>query len=447
MQYGVGQGGFHAQQIRFSNLPQGVSIEPYRFVYDCGSDTGPLKPKQAKPLQWAIEHFAENDEPASKNKITVHSLYLSHFQKDHIDGAKRLAELVDLKEIVIPHLTKDQLVHLLAQQIASGQLAELTTDTRAYLDLLERATGEGPLLGNVPTTRVRPGGEPPGVDAGNEPPDRIQAAHGDLEQGAYSLDHDHSTNSSWQHKRSRHLRVVGNSRVTQATSTVWELRVWSYAQDDLLTKAVQNELNRLTFKGKPALPKTMTGLVDQNELAWAIKNRTKIQEAYERALRSQKVSFAADHNVVSLCLHSGPANGTDLLWDRTWTIPNEHRIRHLLNGSPPAGGWVGTGDALLESGKVWLSFYSHFNQDGIDRSQQWLTVLIPHHGSGSGGNFNSKLLEGPVCNAVFSAGAFNKYRHPARSVLDAVADFGVTGVMVTEHSRPGFFEHLTYSIG
>lgn len=293
MQYSIGQGGFHAQQIRLTNLLPGVTVEPYRFVYDCGSDTGPLKPKQVKPLHWAIEHFAENDDPASKHKITVNSLYLSHFQKDHIDGAKRLAELVNLKEIVIPHLARDRLVHLLAQQIASGQLTELTTTTRDYLDFLDRAAGDGPALGDIPTTRVAPGGEPPGGDDMSDA-DRRQSSLDNLPQDTYTLDHSQGTGTSWTHAQSRLLHVNNQKSRQSASNDLWELRVWSYAQGQPLTDAVVAALSGLTDnKGNPALPNTVTGKVDLNELAWAIENRTKVQAAYEGALTTKGVSYAA----------------------------------------------------------------------------------------------------------------------------------------------------------
>jgi hypothetical protein len=117
-----------------------------------------------------------------------------------------------------------------------------------------------------------------------------------------------------------------------------------------------------------------------------------------------------------------------------------------LIGRGDASSWLGTGDALLERSKVWADFCRHFTLDDIDRLQQWQTVLMPHHGSGSGGNFNPDLLKGPVQHAVFSAGAFNKFCHPSRRVLEAVADTSTAAVIVTEFSRPGFFESLTYSL-
>ena len=380
-----------------THLPPGVTVEPYRFVYDCGSDTGPLKPKQTKPLHWAIEHFAENDDPASKHKITVNSLYLSHFQKDHIDGAKRLAELVNLKEIVIPHLARDQLVHLLAQQIASGQLTELTTTTRDYLDFLDRAAGDGSPLGDIPTTRVAPGGEPPGGDNLSDA-DRGQSSLDNLPQGTYTLDHSQGTGTTWTHARSRLLGANNQKSRGRVSNDLWELRVWSYAQGQPLTDAVVAALNGLTDnKGNPALPNTVAGKVDLNELAWAIENRTAVQKAYQSALTAEGVTFASDHNVVSLCLHSGPTRDSELHWNPIW--PNELQLLQILVGRSAAGSWLGTGDALLAHPKVWSDFHSHFSQGGMDRTHQWRTVFDAPPWLGIGWKLHSKLLVGPVCNA------------------------------------------------
>lgn len=432
MQYGIGQGGFHAQQIRLTDLPEGVTVEPYRFVYDCGSDTGSSTSKQKKPLHWAIEHFAENDNPQSIDKITVNTLYLSHFQNDHINGVKRLAELVNLKEIVIPHLSKKQLAHLLAQQIVSGQLVELTVETNTYLEILERAAGDGPILDGVSTIRIDPNADSPN----DENPEATNNETSDLNAGKYTLDHNQQT-TTWTHARSRLLHVMGPNNLGVATD-LWELRVWSYAQSQSLTVAVNTELAKLKNNGNTALTNTLAGKIDLNELAWAINNRRQIQTAYEAALKSQGISHSSDHNVVSLCLHSGPSDETNL----HSRYPTKHCFWDCLIGNEHNGSWLGTGDAMLGISAIWSNFCYHYR----NQTQKWHTVLMPHHGSGSGGNFNKKLCEGSIRYAVFSAGATNKYKHPTRSVLEAVADAQVSNVVVTEYSTPGFFEHLTYSI-
>lgn len=443
MQYGIGQGGFHAQQIRAIADVDGVDIEPYRFVYDCGSDTAAIKTGQPKPLLWAIQHFSDNDDPKRVDKLRVDSLYLSHFQKDHIDGAKRLAELVDLKEIVIPYLSREQILHIVGQQISSGALTALTPDVQEYLAVLGRAAGEGPIINGVPTTRVPPGGEPPSQAGGNDAQSELQ--RGDIGPGNYRLGHQGSVGTAWAHSASRLMHIQTGKVGSRVSSDFWELRVWSYAQDIALTNSVVAALSALNeAPGKPALTQMVQGIVDLNEMAWAIKHRKEIQAAYEKALKSHGVSSASDHNVVSLCLHSGPT--PSMTYDSYRPYGTKACFLQCLIGRSNASSWLGTGDALLERPKVWADFYQHFTLDGTDRLQQWQTVLMPHHGSGSGGNFNPDLLKEPVQNAVFSAGAFNKFRHPSRRVLESVADSSAAAVIVTEFSRPGFFESLTYSL-
>lgn len=443
MQYGIGQGCFHAQQIRVMPDVAAVEIEPYRFVYDCGSDTAAIKTGQESPLDWAIRHFSDNDDPNSPDKLRVDSLYLSHFQKDHIDGAKRLAELVDLKEIVIPHLSQKQFAHILGQQISSGALTALTPGVQEYLAVLGRAAGDGPIIEGIPTTRVQAGGEPPRPDAGGgQPAEPLRPGNPQVEN---RISHSVGTNTTWAHRSSRLLRIQSSKDIALKPSDIWELRVWSFAQDAALTDAVIQELTALkNSAGQPALALMIQGIIDLNEISWAFKNRVLIQSAYEKALKSQRVPLANDHNVVSLCLHSGPTES--MIYDWTPSYYSELRLVRRLIGHRKASSWLGTGDALLGNPTIWADFHRHFTQDGSDRTQKWQTVLMPHHGSEAGGNFNPGLLAGPIRYAVFSAGAFNKYRHPSRGVLELVADSSATAVIVTEFNRPGFFEDLTYSL-
>jgi hypothetical protein len=234
--------------------------------------------------------------------------------------------------------------------------------------------------------------------------------------------------------------------IAPAMLNFWELRVWSYAQSLALSNSVAQELGKLELSpGKLALSQLIAGKVDIGEITWAIKNRVKIQNAYKKALKVHKVSDAGSHNVVSLCLHSGPAKSTGFsLGFKRWWSQFPWYPFSWFDGHPCS--WVGTGDALLEDDNAWTGFKTHFMK-GHDRLHEWLTVLMPHHGSESGGNFNGDLLNRCAKFAVFSAGAFNKYGHPSSSVLQAVADSSSTAVVVTEYTRPGFVERLIYSVG
>ena len=265
MQYGVGQGGFHVQQIRVQADDTDVGVEPHRFVYDCGSDTAGMGQGKIKPLEWAIRHFAgRRRADAAEDKLVVNTLYLSHFQKDHIDGARRLAELVDLQEIVIPHVSREQLAHIVGQQVAMGNLAGLTPDVQEYLNVLGRAaSGEGPIIGNVPTTRVQPGGEPPNptiLGGGAVPPrppqqgeERVRGQGtenwGDVLGGHYQIQPTPGTAGMWQHQKSRLLQVAPFGAGASVLPAFWELRTWCYAQSAALSADIVKELRMLEGRG------------------------------------------------------------------------------------------------------------------------------------------------------------------------------------------------------
>lgn len=472
IQYGVGQGGFHCQQVAVHSDAPDIDIEPYRFVYDCGSDTGPVLSSRTKPLEWAVRHYAGRSRvDSAKPKLVVNSLYLSHFQKDHIDGALLLAKWTDVKEIVIPHITREQVAHLFAQQISSGSFGSSGTGAERYLGVLQRAAnGDGPIIGNVPTTRVPPStgdgddGPPnqqplpePEPNSGDDEEEGQERRNvGDtnwagkpinwkqLEAGQYELASPTSAGLRWNHQSSRLLELrVKSGAAGPSLKNLWELRVWSYAQSLVLSKAIADELKKLeSSPGVPALPKLLGGLVDGSEIAWAIGNRIKIQNAYKRALKAHGVKDARDHNVVSLCLHSGPVDppqgGYQHLSGRSWYPPESYS--HFIGS---AKSWIGTGDALLSGEDAWNEFKAHFTH-GKNRLEDWQTVVVPHHGSGAGGNFNDELFKRNRTNAVISAGAFNKYGHPASDILSRIMDSGAQPILVTEFNRPGFIERIKY---
>lgn len=419
MQYGVGQGGFHCQQVAIHEDGEAIHIEPYRFVYDCGSDTGPVSPGRLKPLEWAIRHYTGRSRAdASKPKMVVNSLYLSHFQKDHIDGAIRLLELADVKEIVIPHVTREQVLHLFAQQVSTGTLRSAGVGVDGYVGVLFRAAnGEVPLIGDVPTTRVTSDDENPGDGTPSQPqpprpsPDRTdeeerqerqqepdnnwrpeEFSWKEMKPGDYELTHSQGTGTSWNHGTSRLLELRAKDSATgHVFKNLWELRVWSYAQSQALSIAVADELGKLEITpGVLALPKLLGGLADSSEIAWAIMNRAKVQRAYKKALKAHGVNNAHDHNVVSLCLHSGPiATKTRVPRTHRWGGTHPLYAYHWLTAAELS--WIGTGDAILADRAAWQEFMQHFTK-GHDRVSEWLTVCIPHHGSTK--NFNQGLLSG-----------------------------------------------------
>lgn len=77
----VGQGGFAYE-----------NIDNYSIVFDCGSNTCPTR----------VTQYIRVLDSMRKGKIDV--LYISHFDKDHVDGITQLIDTVGVKRAVIPYV-------------------------------------------------------------------------------------------------------------------------------------------------------------------------------------------------------------------------------------------------------------------------------------------------------------------------------------------------------
>ncbi len=452
MQYGVGQGGFHCQEIMVRLDGNDIASEPYRFVYDCGSDTRPYVKNLPEALDWSIKHFSTRRGSGTSSKVSIDTLYLSHFHKDHINGVVLLSTLTDVREIVIPHISISQMVHIFAQQIDMGSITSVDPDDLQYVRMLVDASGQGPLIDGIGTTTRVKGDEPD--SRSNQSDDFLLSedlpAWPESISDAHSIVDDADTKENWSHQRSRRLSLIDKTEAHSRRTMFWELRTWCYSQSERVSQAVQNELKTLSDKNNGILSDLLSGKFNKKEIEWAIKNSKLICIAYRTALEHKGILDAANHNVVSLCLHSAPLHRyqrikySSTLTHHYWSDAGRWPLCFFCRNDPPGSeykGWVGTGDAVLGKKDVWKEFEAHY---GEDRIEGWSTVQIPHHGS-KGDYFNPKLLDGQYKSAVISAGAYNTYHHPAMSTLEKIADIGGVPVVVTEMMRPGFFERITYA--
>lgn len=435
-QYGIGQGCFHAQRIgvMLPRTRKNKSID-YRFVYDCGSDTAALG-RNPTPLDWAIQHLAGTDAPEQKS-LSIDTVYISHFEKDHISGVARLVELTNVKEIALPYLSKDLFACTIAKGIAIGTVSTLDEPTRNYFEILKTVVDGGNVLG-IPTTRIRPA-DPGSIETLDNGDATGEFPEVDLSP-SWKITQSIPVGGVWMSNKTRKITINDKSGKTY---NFWELRVWTYEQNSATTAAVIQELKALkTIQGNSALANLLNGIIDPSEIDWAFRNRKEIQNAYYKALKSQNIKYANDHNGVSLCLYSGPLFPPNLVEWRAnlggamWRCnsPVTSFYSHVVTS------WLATGDALLEHKSVWNNFQKHFGQ----RIEKCRTILMPHHGSSRGHNHNPLILHGPNRIAVFSAGAFNKHGHPNRETIESVSDRKCYWVTVSEFTRPGFFESLVY---
>ena len=434
-QYGVGQGCFHGQEISYGPA-EALAPLILRFVYDCGS-TG-----KDNALKWPIDQFTNQDKD-----FPIHAVYLSHFENDHVNGLALLCTKAQVERIYIPYIDQDVALAIIARACKELVDAGASGAGKTALDRLSRmlmeVLGHGAIHGR-PVTMVRPGGEgPPAPDFGAGPPKN------DLRDTAVArLPGDGSAGTVVSNASSARIETHAGG----TTSTLWEVVHWCYGSDVDLTWSVGEEVRSipgaLTSLIPALLPKCTTRDCDA-ALKWIKANFVAIAKAYRAGIyvynalakTAGKPKVTDDHNVTSLCVYSGPT----FALDGCGTYANSRapaRYCPCFSGFPAfpdeAASWLATGDAMLSIPSIWAEFQSHFTNERLGRCQ---TVLMPHHGSGKGNNFNEELVRQHV-QCVISAGANNGYRHPGRHVMTAILSKEGHPVVVNENDPLGFTEHL-----
>lgn len=446
-QYGVGQGCFHVQRLAMNSnrsksshwIPNADLGRPFDVVYDCGS-----APSQTvggtKPLDWAVEHYRPSKD-GEADSIDV--VYLSHFQMDHINGLQKLRIGIGGKHskkiqlLIVPHLNADMAWSVLAQQAAVGYGADLVI-LQQFVDALGAVVRGDDVLG-IPTMQISPGRRDTNRDPETDPNELPPEWGGRLVSQADNLRSTEAGGLVWNNPQNL-TRIAADSTAFELamltgvgghlSSAIWQLKTWCWKQSKKITSDIVSNLKMIA--GFPT--SLFMGPLSSTVAVWIVDNAAAIQAAYRKAIYDNGIPHSSDHNVVSLCLYSGPADTIGL--KRVYPLAGTPYWMPV-HGARDVVGWLGTGDALLGSKNVWKDFSDHFGS----RISEARTVYVPHHGSGSRkpGNFAGELFDhGPV--AVVSAGAFNSYHHPASWVLSSLAARHTWPVVVTEMMRPGYVE-------
>lgn len=93
IQHGVGQGSFHSATLKV----EGPGGQEHRFdyVYDCGS----CSPHVLERCIKRIDLEARSD---SRGRPVLDALALSHYDLDHLSGARSLAKSCNVSRIYLP---------------------------------------------------------------------------------------------------------------------------------------------------------------------------------------------------------------------------------------------------------------------------------------------------------------------------------------------------------
>ena len=366
-QWGVGHGGFHTAEIRHTRDNGGTTR---LYIYDCGSTArvGSLYPR--------IESYVRELQKNGMQQIDT--LYLSHFDYDHVNGlkelSKKLAPGIRIDKIVAPFLTPEQQLATIASQSPSY--------SPLYVDLV--------LNPEETLERLFPGTEvellaPTEVD---ELSDEVGM----------------STNSPGS------MAIDSGAAEPGRFDVLWE--IIPYVQPGVTAKAKEfwKELQKQGLAtGKCLDTATIRDLV----------------ESHRPELRNLAIKFLGTDgsNLSSIVLYSAPGwghevkcfirkSGNKISWGELPT----NAARWLMRNPEEFGGWLSTGDARLETS---CGVARLLRGLGMQRTQRVTVIAAPHHGSK---NNSSAHLWQAFSNAKFVTAHTkkNSRHHPSLMVRKEV---------------------------
>lgn len=439
-QWAAGAGFFHSCTINANN-------KRFTFVYDCGTA------RKFSVLQSEIDLFLKSinspwQDPIYKKRNvtffgtpfkdkrntsnptptptpTIDTVFISHFDMDHIKGLGYLIQKAIVKELVIPYTTPvERFLYLATSQQARSSATDRTDDTPID-DFVIKFTAN-------PEDAVNELCQEIALDRRET---RVITVASDTQNGRPGY--------------TTQITVNANSPSTNKPSKSQDVSVWTIATHTLAgnAKSYRNKLiSELINRG---IISTRDDLTDPRALKTIFSRKNSISEI-TKAYRS---IVGRNLNKTSLILYSGPSQPLDtqtsdhIFWKEKLTgntNSNTSSFRILTYNYPHQSGWLGCGDAPLSSATNLRKFDSIFGDHKLFAS----TFAPPPHGSFR--DWNIQLLDSfgypneirPVC--VISADGL--HRHPDPYVISDIYSSGSIPFIVTTDTRSRLTETMIASV-
>ena len=334
----VGQGAFYVEKFK-----NGKNI-----VYDCGSISN------RKKIPKLIEkYFGKNE--------AIEALFISHLDKDHMNGVEELLKQCEVKRICFPLITEEMKLALKIKVMieeAMGNsyskfMKEFVEDPEAAIKKIKEDI-------KIKLIEILPNDEEnnkknDNEDTKNQKIKRIKKKSGeDIAEEIEGLEHSCNENK-------------------------WELIPYNFKQETRI-----NEFEKKLEKefGKKISLKEVEKIWKENE-----DNREKIKKVYE--------SLKGDLNTNSMTLFSGVRQvGKQMQYDSSYVKV----------------GCLYTGDYEAKGKNKWKTL-----EEAYTEYWKWIGMIqVPHHGSIR--NCNDALISKKAVYFL-SAGEKNSYKHPSPEVV------------------------------
>jgi Metallo-beta-lactamase superfamily len=445
-QWPVGQGFFHSGRVGNPGADSRDGGRPFiHYVYDCGS---------------IVPYARARDREIKSYRREVRGgfidlLFLSHMHADHLNGLPQLLSRqgrgAKLDTVVMPLV--DDVERLIA---FAGSLAFGATDPgdRFYIDFIVDPISA---LGRFSPRQIilvragrrgTPGAGAPDLDS--PPPERGHPTRSEAEEEDSPF-----PTGDWKLIGSGIVRSLGRrskngdpaSGASASAPRVFEMEdtvaiaidavprgAWLLAPyvDPAVRGGRRAFLNALA-KRLGITPRTLTTQLANTEA------RSKLIANKQTSLKAAYQAIDANLNLTSMLLLSTPVSDRPFAADAYQWLCGRSAVRRSEPCNSARVGWLGTGDADLKTNRRLRAFLRHYRR----HLRVVYTLTVPHHGAES--NFHQDLIKkvGPgLC--TLAADQFRDWRHPATSVVQAIASTGIELRVVT--SAPESAVHELVSI-
>ncbi|MCM3437868.1 hypothetical protein [Rothia dentocariosa] len=361
--YPVGQGFFSSQQILYGD-------KKFTCVYDCGS--------VSKGHDDLLDKYM-ND--LKENTDTIDLLFISHFDKDHLNGIKSLADKFRIKKVIIPYLDPFEKLSVFISQRISFNTSMNIQNNRNFLNYVIDSRDN--IFSRSDSEVIIAESELKGIQIGVVDSSLITSMN------------------------------LGNSRNFNGKEPFWEFAYFSLIPGIGFEQCLSDKFKRL-------LGAELRKYIENNDVESIYDNWSAISDVYKSAVGDVSESEVDKNdacNSSSLILYSGPPKdsysyrsyGPYCYYGPYDYVAPARRSSFCL-------GWLGTGDARLKEPT---------NVDVLKINLDWRkeyihTVTVPHHGSKN--NWSKEFIElfgkdGSGVYCITAADPVYTYKHPHNCVV------------------------------
>ncbi|TCS67198.1 hypothetical protein EDD52_101293 [Primorskyibacter sedentarius] len=385
--------------------------DPFRWVYDCGTEAGSRRSTRARHVR-AEMRALQNDQATSHLDLVT----LSHFDEDHLSGMLDLLKKFSVGTLLLPYLTPwERLIVAISEQTAveSDLFTFLTAPTEFLLARADmrierillvppsagREAAAPPISPDEPTRETEPEALPKLLIKDHKP------------EGENDID-GLGADDGLADPRVRFLHPGGYILVSQA----WEFVPYNDCRlEALATNSFKNKARPLAHK--------LTHAENEEHRQTALKKLTKLYDATFKS-RTAKNITPRRRNEISLFLYAGPIGRVELVNVKV-TIPRHEMVSHI--GQVPDG-WLGTdrfgqiltGDGFLHTKKKVADFMVFYSVG--DRISRGAIFQVMHHGSDANWRDDIASLFKPVAS-LYCSDPLGKWGHPGAKVRNDFADY------------------------